>query len=323
LPPPIDAGCKSTFYTLKYSPRVPELMILLDRSATMQAPLVPGSASRASLVEAALLNIIPSFHNKVKFGLIPFPPDSTDPNYAECEWDSCCVGEVFNPVIYAYPAIIGPLQCGELPGSLCPSAGYQSASSAALAAARNSFKYPPWSDTSYVLLVTASEPNCAPAFDNRDPCVSAKSAASDLANLRVPVIVLSVGNTLGSKSCLAAISKYGMAYAPSKTSYDPSTAKELSNAVYDIVSNVARASCTLETNDIPPNNATPSVYLGKRLVPPSEQDGWSFGDPSRSTIVLSDSWCDLYLASTQITYLPAGVTCSLCAGPDACPWVVF
>jgi hypothetical protein len=318
-----DAYCGDIYRHITYSPRAAQILILLDRSYSMQSSFA-GSTTREAAAQSALLSAVGNYQFRVKFGFEQFPPDTSDKAYDDCQWDSCCAGSVaVGPVPMAYNAIRWPMQCGDPPGSLCPYSGYESASSSALAQAADYLKYPPSSDDRYVLLVTASEPSCSQGSDNRDPCSSAKDAATALGNLRVCIVVLSVGYSPSGKSCLTSISKTGSLLSPppgTSTLYAPSNMKDLSGDVTELVSAVARTGCTLDSSFAPPSQASLKFYMNDNVIPQVEStdgNGWSFADPSHATIILSGSACDQYLSS-QMSDLYSGYNCSTCGGPNAC-----
>ena len=322
-----DANCSTLYPKVTYWPRSAKLLILFDRSTSMQSYL--GSTSREAAAESALLSAIGTYQGKVMFGFEQFPPDSNDKAFADCQGNSCCAGSVIvEPAINNYKAIDDPLKCGETPGSPCPTPSYLSASSAALVQARDWYwakkKYASPNEDWYALLVTASEPGCSPAGDSRDPCSSAKSAATDLSNLRVRVVVLSVGYALGTNSCLTRISETGspgLLPAGMNTLYTPSSSNGLSSAVNDFVAAVAKTSCTLNldlNNAEPPAQAQLQIYMGMTSIPQNDPNGWSFTDAGQRTITLSGRACDQF-ATSQLFQLTGNYSCSSCGDGVACP----
>jgi hypothetical protein len=331
--PTNDAYCGEFHGHITYWPRAAQILILLDRSSAMQAAF-PGSATRLAAAQSALLGAIGTYQGAVKFGFEQFPPDQNDKESADCQWDSCCAGSVVvEPQPMAEPQVQRAMQCGDPSGAFCQSSGYLSASSAALERASDYVSSDYWKskssplrpDDHYILLVTASEPACSPDSDSRDPCTSAKSAATDLGYLRARIVVISVGYSLSGRSCLVGISNTGSLLTPppgASTLYTPSNMKDLNSNVNDFVVAVSRTGCTLDSFFAPPAKATLQLYMGGATIPQvssTDDSGWSYTDTSHTTITLSGTACDDYLASpSDDLYL--GYTCSTCAGSsNACP----
>ena len=209
----------------------------------------------------------------------------------------------------------------------CPAASDDSASYAALEQVRDYCnKYPSYDDR-YVLLVTASEPSCSALANSKDACSRALSAASYLGNgtSKIRVVVLSVGYQPDSGSCLVGISQTGSFLsmpANANTLYAPSSVYALNDDVNGLFAAVAETSCTFDSMDVPPSGAQLVVSMGPNTTVPqvdsTDKDGWSFANPSHTSITLSGSWCDQYVNS-MYTSISVAYTCSTCGGSNACP----
>ena len=138
----------------------------------------------------------------------------------------------------------------------------------------------------------------------------------------IRVVVLSVGYTPGTGSCLVQLSLTGSSLRPPEgmeTLYWPDTSSSLSAAVDSIVRGVATTSCTLDTNDVP---APAQIQLGVSLgddnwIAPDPENGWSFANLEHTSIKLSGQACDQFVRSSKSIY--AGYFCSTCGGYNACP----
>jgi hypothetical protein len=326
---PVSAdGCGLKYVPLTYWPRSAQVLILFERSVAMQSSL--GSTTREAAAESALMSAIGNYQAKVKFGFEQFPPDSSDKAIADCQDDSCCAGSVIvEPMSNAYRSIYDPLKCADSSSAPCPTPSYESTLSAALVQARD---HPAWAkkylsatEDRYALLVVASEPGCSPPGDSREPCASARSTATDLSNLRVRLVVLSVGFQPAANSCLDHISETGSQVLPPasmSTLYTPTSVSSLSKDVNDFASAVAQTACTLNldvNNTPPPAQAQVQMYMGMSSITQSDPNGWTFADASRSSITLSGWACDQF-STSQLSQLSGGYYCSTCSGSTPCPW---
>jgi len=317
--PGSDAGCLVPA-SATYKSTYPQLLILLDRSADMQRQFAVG-ATRESAAQSALTAQLSAYQTRIKFGFRDFP---ADPTKFQCSPGTCCL----NPVIGLAPGlnlaarVSSDIQCADSYYSGgCPTPSVDSPSNAALAQARDDYKNVSTDDGVYVLLVTASEPSCS--ADSRDPCVSARNAAGALGDMGIHIIVLSVGYQPDpGSSCLYQIAGRGF-QTPSddlQPVYPASNTNDLSNAVSDVFSAVARNACTLSsTSALPPTGVLPTVYIGQTYIPFDSQDGWSYAAFSRTKITFSGSACKTWLGSgSQLTNPDVSYLCSLCGGPNAC-----
>jgi hypothetical protein len=120
----------------------------------------------------------------------------------------------------------------------------------ALARARDYYSAlnPPTTDDLYVLLVTSSDPSCAP--DSHDTtCASALATASDLGKMNVRIIVLSVDNQPKRNACLSQIPQNGyLKLPPNVQSVYPTTSpSDLGTYLTEIFDAIARNACTLSS----------------------------------------------------------------------------
>jgi hypothetical protein len=299
---------------------------MLDRSSAMQTSF--GGGTRETSAEQVLLDAIEKYQGKIKFGFEQFPADSSDKGYSDCQHNDCCAGSVkVDPQPNALSRISGLLQCSTTSGSTCASASDDSASYAALEQIRDYCNSKYTDDDRYVLLVTASEPSCSALADSKDACSRALSAASDLGNSWIRVVVLSVGYQPDSGSCLVRISQTGSFLsmpANAKTLYTPPSVYDLNNDVNELFAAVAETSCTFDSNYVPPSWAQLVVSMGNSTnsipqVDSTDKDGWSFANPAHTRITLSGTACDNYMKQ-QYANITVGYTCSTCGGSNACSW---
>jgi hypothetical protein len=184
---------------------------------------------------------------------------------------------------------------------------------------------PPTTDDLYVLLVTSSDPSCAP--DSHDTtCASALATASDLGKMNVRIIVLSVDNQPKRNACLSQIPQNGyLKLPPNVQSVYPTTSpSDLGTDLTDLFDAIARNACTLSSYpQIPPNNDL-TVYIGQdtvsRLVDANDQDGWRC-TANCTGITLVGSACDKWVKAPPLSNLEITYACSWCGGSTPCsPW---
>ncbi len=311
-----DATCGLIWKTLTYSPQAADVMVVLDRSASMQKPFA--GTTREAAAQSALVNAIGMYQKRIKFGFEQFPAADTDPS---CQPGACCAEPVsIDPTLSNGAAMSSGIWCSDPHGGACSFTTTDSPSHAALDRVREYYKSSYSTDDQYVLLVTSSDPSCAAESDMA--CADARNAASDLGNAGVHLYVLSVGYQPDQGSCLYQVSQIGSSSLPPHTKplYPANDAYDLTTALSDIFSAVARSACFMTSDYQPPSPAL-TVYAGSSVPVPqvsgSSQDGWFFSDPRRISITFSGSACDDWVKS-QLTRPDVSYSCSSCDGPNAC-----
>lgn len=318
-PWPGPGSCKSENRSPRFDPQSPDLMLVLDRSSNMQATF-PGAATRQAAVQSALSDAISAYQSRINFGLEVFPGDTNDRN-KDCR-SSCCAGAPIAPQTNALDAIGSSLLCSDQQG--CQTGSSDSPSQKALeqvqACLADRARSSSWTDpphSAYVLLITGAEPSCSADLSGADTCGTARTIATNLGKMDIPVIVLSVGYPADSNpsSCLVQLSNRGtVSPMPSNVPrlYISDSSNDLKDDLSTLLSALARKSCTLTAVDWVPDYATLTVSVGDTTIAKDASNGWSFGW-DRSQIRLSGSACDQYLKSPQGTLVHVTYTCSTCA----------
>jgi hypothetical protein len=286
-------------------------MVLLDRSASMQTSF--DSGTRESAAQNALISVIQTYQTRVQFGFEQFPANKSE---SQCQAGTCCAGSVSVDPAFSNLVLMSNNILGNDPrGASWPS--QDSPSHKALAVVQDYISANFYFSTDapagqYVLLVTASEPSCTAETPDAC-CTSARKAASALGNSGVRIVVLSLGYQPDQKSCLYQISQTGSLY-PVNSSDD------LTTALTNFVSAVARTSCTLNTSSPPPSQAQLSISIGFNRIQQTDgnnQDGWYFANPDRTSITFSGSACDSYVNSQDSLNI-GYYACSACGGSGTC-----
>ena len=319
----IDGSCGQKYTQMHYLPRAAEVLILLDRSADMQSAFGNPTTTKESAAEIALVNAVSTYQWKIPFGFEQFP---TEPAEYQCPQGTCCAEPVsVDPQLGNASYMSTSIQCTDAHTAGCPATSTDSPSYAALAKARdyinNRTKYDPTNDDDlYVLLLTSSEPSCA--AESHDVCASARNAASALGTNKVRIVVLSLGYQPDPSSCLSQISQKGSLDLPYgiQTLYSVKDSNDLANTINGLFLAIAKkTSCTMNSTIVPANQAL-TVYIGQELVPQTDghnQDGWSYADPTHTSITFSGKFCNDWVNSTG-QEPTVGYYCSLCPGPNAC-----
>ena len=302
-----------------FKPEAADLMILLDRSSTMQGSFA-GSYSKLGAIESVLTDAINTYQKYIKLGLAEFP----DP---ACGRLTCCPAK--QPVEPGYNAalIFDDLECYD-PQSCLSSSG-DSPSHYALAAVQN-YHFVNDPQAKYVLLIAASEPSCGGESPD-DACNAANVAANTLGNIEIPVVVLTVGYQPSDKSCLVKVSKGGNKISMptgAKRLYTPPNITDLKDNVSTLFAAVAQSNCTLSTGptDYVPDDAPITVKLGSSTLSQADcgaSSGWCFPSPaSRNEIKLLGSTCDQYLQQAPtFPDVTVDYSCSTC--PDSGSFCFF
>ena len=309
-------GLGQGYRQLIYTPRSAQVVILLDRSTSMQSNF-DGGMTRQDAAQSALVNAVKKYQARIKFGLEQFPAGPA----AQCQPGTCCAGQVYpQPYLNNWQDMEHNIECTYPHGPYCQPTGSDSPSYEALATVYDNFQTSHATDEDrYVLLVTSSEPSCA--AENHNVCTDAIAAANALGDAGVRIVVLSLA-TPGS--CLDKISRtHSLLQQPASTRslYTPNTVDDLANNLDEFFLAVARAACTMDSlTTIPPSWADLSVAMGPAPVQMANgngQDGWSYANPDHTSITLSGQDCENWLFSQAP--IDVHYPCSLCGGPNSCP----
>jgi hypothetical protein len=318
-----DASCLGA-KPLTYTPQTAQVLILLDRSASMNSNFGSTGTPRAEVAQTALAGAVTTYTSRIKFGFEDFPSDSMR---SQCPQGSCCANQVWvGPASYNASRVNSYIQCSDLHGSGCQGTSTDSPSNAALARARDYYGAlnPPTTDDLYVLLVTASDPSCG--SDSHDTtCTNALAAASDLGKLNVRIIVLSVDSQARHNPCLSQIPLNGYLKLPTSVHsvYPTSSPSDLGTALTELFDAIARNACTLSFSPQIPPNTDLTVSIGQNttvspIVGANDQDGWRCTNPSCTGITLVGSACDQWVKAPPMSDLYVGYACSWCGGSTPC-----
>lgn len=308
-----DAGmgdgsvCGLVHSTLQKQP--PDVLIVLDRSASMTGQVIPPGFDLGMFIGCLLLNNCPATMSKwdamtsalktslassasaVNFGLKLFADD-----------DNCGVSEGVSVPIAADNA--GPISAAlakARPGGATPT-------TAALASAGRYLMNLGRPNPRFVLLATDGEPTCLAGGLGGD-AAAATAAITDLAAAGIPVYVIGIATEGMADTTLSAMAMAGGRPRSAKPPYYPvQTAADLSATLSAIGGQIASCSFTVQRPDPPADPHNVAVTANGMRVPKNETDGWRYA-ADMGSIELMGSWC-AQIQSGAITELEATFACT-------------
>jgi hypothetical protein len=282
-----DADVCAVSTTLRTVHPVPDVLIVLDRSSSMNWSLTAdsscrtgatGCSSRLATVTAALRALVrsnASFH----WGLELF----STPNTSSCAVSTAPQVDVGANKASAIEAVLASLTTEQ-----------STPTTAALNVATAYLKKIGDGNSKAILLATDGLPTCASSSQNGDDLLAAESAAAAAKKAGFPVYVIGLGLDVDNLN--------GLATAGGTHAYYPVTS---SAALDDALSSIARvvSLCTFKADKVPSDEGLVYVYVDKERVEPDPDNGWSFdaSDATHSTITLNGRSCEDVLASASST----------------------
>ena len=289
--PPVDDGgppteeCGGDEFSFNATP--PNLMILLDRSGSMDGDVNGTSDNRWEVARAAVETVVSTFSADIRFGLAI---------YSACEPGGCSAGEIVVPIL---DNNAGPIQGwldttaagGSLDGQgtaidgktliLCNSGFPETSTGVSLQALVGEPTLQDPDRTNAVLLVTdGGESSECTDF------INGPGGASQLYTQDIPVRTFAVGMGGASAAQLDQIAIAG----GTGQSYFAEQAGDLQMALSEIAASVA--SCTFTLDEVPPDLAELYVFFDgdPTGVPQDPDNGWTY-DPATNTITFHGSAC--------------------------------
>lgn len=301
---------------MRIDPRAADVLILLDRSSSMEAAF--GAGSRYQAVAGVLSDLVTAYQNHVRFGYMEMPGRQGCDGQAE----GCCVSP---------PRVeLGLGNAAAITSALAdaaPLGGGSTPMAAALLAARGYFDGLGYSGADrYVLLATDGAPGCTVSGTlskgsaaSLSACADAKTQVDALVLVGVKVMVLALGSNPASDAdsdtpggaCLDLLARAGG--APSSkdgpsyySAADPGT---LSLAIQRIFGALSQPSCFLWLPTVPGDPGKPAVgvYLDGQAIPQSDENGWTWGN-SAGEIEITGAYCK-QIQQFQVSGFEARYTC--------------
>jgi hypothetical protein len=295
----------------------PDVLILLDRSLSMETQVLPPGFTLADFALCLLLNNCPVTASRwvtmtgalnssvmasaatVNYGLKFFPNDVT-----------CGVNDgAAVPIAANNFAAMNSAMAMTQPGGFTPTA-------AALASAGRYLMTLTRPNPRFVVLATDGEPNCGSGSSSGNngggsDAQAAIAAVTALAAAGIPVYVIGIATEGVADATLSSMATAGgRPRSGTPSYYSVQQAADLSAALAAIGRDVA--SCTFDVTPPPPPADPTNVVVdanGMR-VPANPADGWRWG-PGMTTIEITGSWCARVqsgeLTDVQTTFACKGV----------------
>jgi hypothetical protein len=287
-------------------PQPPDILILLDRSGSMQWNADAscrqncGPDSRWLQVTAALNQVIPATDTMVNWGL-KFFGSSTN---------SCNVTAAPEVAIAPGSGAMIMTRIGMTnPGTPTPTRLGVNAGAAYMATLTST-------NPKYLLLATDGEPTCDPTLPasmmNNSDAAGAQQAVTDAFNMGFKTIVIGIGDTMGAATLNQMAINGGMPQMGAATSfYQVTDTTSLVATLQTILGRVA--SCQFNIGAAP--NPSTSVdfidVFGDGMPIPRDQthtDGWDYTNATHTTIQIYGPRCDAVTAGT-ITNVTVSFRC--------------
>lgn len=275
----------------------PNLLIMLDRSGSMDASVPDTNLNRWEVAKVAIAQLTTNFDAKIRFGLA---------TYSACVGNGCSAGTVVVPLADMNAgAINGFLDMTVGVGSgggnsvngngkieyLCDSGDPETSTGKSLAAQVGNPTLQDSMRDNAILLITDG----AESGDCIDGGVNGPVAAANLFGQAIPVKTFAVGFGGASLDEINMIAQAG----GTVMGYQADQADQLELALDQIANAVA--TCVFELDQVPPDPAEIYVFFDK-LVPGVANDplnGWTY-DPLTNTISFHGSSCEAIKAGTIV-----------------------
>jgi hypothetical protein len=265
-PPTSDVPrCGGEDFALDHVP--PNIMLVLDRSASMIQPIAGGSTTtKYEDLKGAIATLVWRYDETMRFGATFFASD-----------DDCRPGVVGAVAAQNGATVRSQLDAQE-PGGNTPTA-------ATLDAVIRSHVLADPSRANYLVLATDGIPNC----DDVD--VRARIAALYAATPSVRTFIIGIGSETSSQpDLLGAWADAGHTTRAGDVHYYQSNSSTALDAAFDAIAGDI-VTCDFRLSAAPDNPADLEVSEDGVALPPSATMGWTF-DPTTQTLTLHGAACD-------------------------------
>jgi Mg-chelatase subunit ChlD len=282
-PPCIEPGL------VRIQPVPTDVLLLLDRSSTMEVAF--GSGSRYQAAAGLLSDLVATYQDRVRFGYMEMPGRTG----CETQTPTCCVSPPSVPVAPgSAAAVISAL------GQAAPLGGGTPMAAALFAAGQYFVSSKDSMPNRYVLLATDGGPSCtvsgaliSSTSGTSAACDDAKTQVDTLgSSVGVKVIVLSVGADAAAtddSECLEALAKAGgMAASGRHRYYTAEDPVQLQNALEQAFGALSQPSCFLSIPQVD-KRAPVRVLLDDQEIPYGDENGWRWADST--TVQITGAYC--------------------------------
>ncbi|HEY2730126.1 MAG TPA: vWA domain-containing protein [Polyangia bacterium] len=282
--------------------RVPDIILSVDRSASMQSWF--GSGSRLDVIHQQVRALI-SKYKRVRFGYEEFPAAVSMCSNGQ----GCCAGDVAQPITDNLKAIDRIISGCDNGGPGCD----QPQRPVADALAKCNSTYAALFSAGdpghrYVLLLTSGDPTCGTGPDSTSSsCDDAQTQVTKLSRANINTGVFGIGDGAVGSACLDQLATYGGIDTGSTPLYHLArTPTELSGALEAVVETIAEEACKIDLRSAPPDPNVVELRFDGMRVPQDGVDGWTFDQDGSLTLTVHGSYCHALIQNTQQVTLVTG-----------------
>jgi hypothetical protein len=273
-----------------------EVLLLLDRSASMEDPPQGGTGSKWSVVVPGLSEVINQTNGEVSWGLKTFP---------EGEGSECIASSVTDAIDVKIAPMNGKAVTDQI--MMTTDKGNGTPTGDAIKHAVTYFDSLKATDANpkYILLATDGEPSCPGGQSTARPYAADAIKAAAMAGYHTFV----VGVSTTKATATAALNDMAIAGLEARADPNPlSTKFYLANTKDELVTSLkvitgVVSDCTFPLGEAPPVPENIGVRVGTKLAPKdtTHTDGWDYTGPDNMTVKVYGSWCDQIKTSAANT----------------------
>jgi hypothetical protein len=283
----MNGECAHQDFDLSQKPA--EILIVLDRSASMQDPPTGSTGtSKWDLVVPGVNQVVMATASSVSWGFTTFP---------EGEGKECAAGSVTGVI----PVKIAPANATAVTNAVTGTTpdGNGTPTGDAINAAVTYLKTLTDANPKFILLATDGEPSCAGTTqDSTTARTYAVQAITNAATAGFKTIVIGVATT--KNTATVALNDMATAGQMARADTNPladkfylaSTQDELVQALELITGQVS--TCTFDLTAAPPDPSNIAVHVNGTRAPQdtTHMNGWDYTDSTDTEVEVYGSWCD-------------------------------
>jgi hypothetical protein len=289
-------------YQFKPMPKNADILLVLDRSASMQDP--PDSsttASKWSIVVPTLNAVVTATDSSVLWGMKSFPEGSGSECVAGSVTSRIDVGIAASNAL----AVTGAISTTTPDGNGTPTGDAINAAVGYLSSLADA-------NPKYIVLATDGEPSCAAIPSSEDTAAAKTYAVTAVGNAKTagfPTFVIGIATSDASDTATLNMMADAGGEVPAGASnplaphfYLANDMTTLSAALGSITGQISSCLFPLATPPPVPNDPTKlGVYLGSAMtsIPndPSKTDGWAYTDSNDTAVEIYGAWCTMIQAA--------------------------
>lgn len=281
-----SAPCR---YLSRVRQQTPQVIITLDRSASMWKKYGTSTITRLATVQNALRNVIKTYREAIHFGYLEFP-------VRDCG-EACCASEIIPPNPRTQQLIEKRWSCEFLPAT-CAQTMNDSPTAVGLKASRLFFaQEDPWHASRHVLLLTDGEPSCT-ARATENPCTMAVNEVGKLAlEHKIFTRVFGLAEEVRGSACLDMMATLGAnTQAGQAATHSIAITPEQIYAELDHwLGALSKEACTFRLPSSFVAGQRLTVRADRKMIPQdtARKEGWDYDVAEAPTrVTFYGSYCD-------------------------------